>query len=105
MFNYAEYVEFQNSAPVGKTYNAAELANRLKPLYARGWNSKKIAEKIGISSVSSVHKASQGQILTRNEFINGQRTKIIDEETVGKLMDFLKWVKERINNLPIETAK
>lgn len=94
MFNYSEYIKFRSSAPVGKNYDAAELANRLKPLYAGGWNSKKIAEKAGISSIASVHKASQGQRLTKNEFIDGQWIKIVDEENISKLVNFLKWVKE-----------
>lgn len=55
MFNYSEYIKFRSSAPVGKNYDAAELANRLKPLYAGGWNSKKIAEKAGISSMNLSH--------------------------------------------------
>lgn len=94
MFNYSEYVKFENSSPVGKNYDVAELANRLKPLYSRGWNSKKIAEKAEISSIASIHKASQGQTITKNEFINGQRTKVIDEETLCKLVKFLEWVEE-----------
>jgi Ni,Fe-hydrogenase III component G len=68
-------------------------------LYAGGWNSKKIAEKAGISSIASVHKAFQGQILTKNEFIDGQRTKIIDEETLCKLVKFLEWSEEEEKEL------
>ncbi|MHC5936166.1 hypothetical protein [Nostoc sp.] len=94
MFNYAEYVKFRNSSPGGKNYDAADLANRLKPFYTKGWNSKKIAEKAGISSIASVHKVSQGEVLTKNEFIHGQQTKIIDEETLCKIMNFLEWAEE-----------
>lgn len=87
--NYSEYVKFRNSSPVGKNYDAAELANRLKPLYIEGWNSKKIAEKTGISSIASIHKASLGEVLTKNEFIDGQWIKVIDDENLSKLVNFL----------------
>lgn len=87
--NYSEYVKFRNSAPVGKNYDAAELANRLRPLYVDGWNSKKIAQKAGISSIASIHKASQGQVMTKNEFIDGQWIKIVDEENLFRLVNFL----------------
>lgn len=90
MFYSYDDVDFRNSTPIGNTYDAKSLSDRLKPFYSQGWNSKKIAEKAGISSITSVHKASQGQLITGKKLVDGQWVKIIDHETLSQLIDFLE---------------
>lgn len=90
--SYHGLISCRNSVPVD-TYGAKALAEKLIPFYSQGWNSKKIAEAAKISSIATVHKASQGQIVTRKEFVSGQWIQVIDHETLSKLINFLEVAK------------
>jgi hypothetical protein len=87
---YDEYVKFRNSTPTGTFYDVEALSTSVKSLFAqKRWNSKEIAQRVGMSVVS-VHKAAQGEPLTRYRFIDGKWTKVIDDEALSKLTNFLR---------------